>query len=173
MITAGLFGGLITGAMPGLTATMAVALLVPFTFTMNPTEGLIVLGAIYMSCIYGGSFSAILVNTPGTPSSIGTTFDGYPMAKKGEGERALLIATFASVIGTIVGILAWVSLLNVLGFVVSSVVFLTALTLIIDTHTITFNRAVFTLAIYSMVVMAVWAFFHMVLMVPLPVDYLM
>jgi len=105
MIIAGLFGGLLTGALPGLTATMAVALLVPFTFTMEPTEGLIVLGAIYMSSIYGGSFSAILVNTPGTPSSIGTTFDGYPMAKRGEGDRAVLIATFASVYGGIIGVL--------------------------------------------------------------------
>jgi putative tricarboxylic transport membrane protein len=104
MIIAGLFGGLISGALPGLTATMAVALLVPFTFAMNPTEGLIVLGAIYMACIYGGAFSAILVNTPGTPSSIGTTFDGYPMAKKGEGERAILIATFSSAYGGIIGV---------------------------------------------------------------------
>ncbi|HPX12264.1 MAG TPA: tripartite tricarboxylate transporter permease, partial [Syntrophales bacterium] len=105
MILAGLFGGLISGALPGLTATMAVALLVPFTFSMDPTEGLIVLGAIYMACIYGGAFSAILVNTPGTPSSIGTTFDGYPMAKKGEGERAILVATYASVYGGIVGVI--------------------------------------------------------------------
>jgi len=105
MILAGLFGGLISGALPGLTATMAVALLVPFTFSMDPTEGLIVLGAIYMACIYGGAFSAILVNTPGTPSSIGTTFDGYPMAKKGEGEKAILVATFASVYGGIVGVI--------------------------------------------------------------------
>jgi putative tricarboxylic transport membrane protein len=104
MIIAGLFGGLMAGALPGLTATMAVALLVPFTFTMNPTEGLIVLGAIYMACIYGGAFSAILVNTPGTPSSIGTTFDGFPMAKKGEGERAVLTATFASAYGGIIGV---------------------------------------------------------------------
>jgi putative tricarboxylic transport membrane protein len=104
MILAGLFGGLVSGALPGLTATMAVALLVPFTFSMDPTEGLIVLGAIYMACIYGGAFSAILVNTPGTPSSIGTTFDGYPMAKKGEGERAILVATYASVYGGIVGV---------------------------------------------------------------------
>ena len=105
LILAGLFGGLLTGSLPGLTATMAVALLVPFTFVMSPTEGLIVLGAIYMACIYGGAFSAILVNTPGTPSSIGTTFDGFPMAKRGEGERAVLIATFASVYGGIVGII--------------------------------------------------------------------
>ncbi|MFC1886420.1 tripartite tricarboxylate transporter permease [Thermodesulfobacteriota bacterium] len=105
MILAGLVGGLVTGSLPGLTATMEVALLVPFNFAMSSTEGLIVLGAIYMACIYGGAFSAILVNTPGTPSSIGTTFDGFPMAKRGEGERAGLIATFASVYGGIVGII--------------------------------------------------------------------
>jgi putative tricarboxylic transport membrane protein len=105
MIIAGLFGGLMTGALPGLTATMAVALLVPFTFAMSPTDGLILLGAIYMACIYGGSFSAILVNTPGTPSSIGTTFDGYPMALRGEGERAILVATYASVYGGIIGVI--------------------------------------------------------------------
>ncbi len=105
MIIAGLFGGLVAGALPGLTATMAVALLVPFTFAMNPVEGLIVLGAIYMACIYGGAYSAILVNTPGTPSSIGTTFDGYPMAQRGEGERAILIATFASVYGGVTGVM--------------------------------------------------------------------
>jgi putative tricarboxylic transport membrane protein len=105
MIIAGLFGGLIAGALPGLTATMAVALLVPFTFTMDPVEGLIILGAIYMASIYGGAFSAILMNTPGTPSSVGTTFDGYPMAKKGEGERAILTATFASVYGGVIGVI--------------------------------------------------------------------
>ena len=79
----------------------------------------------------------------------------------------------ACIFGSLVGIILWVSLLNVLGFVVSCVLFLTALTLFIDTHTLTFNRAVFTLAIYSVVVMAVWSFFHMVLMVPLPAGYFM
>ena len=72
--------GTVVGALPGLSATMAVAVLVPFTFTMDPAAGLIALGAIYTGAIYGGAFAAILVNTPGTPSSIATTFDGYPMA---------------------------------------------------------------------------------------------
>ena len=62
--------GMTMGAMPGLTATMAVALLVPFTYTMSPVAGLVGLGAIYQGAIYGGAFSAILINTPGTPSSI-------------------------------------------------------------------------------------------------------
>ncbi|MEW6049072.1 MAG: tripartite tricarboxylate transporter permease [Bacillota bacterium] len=97
--------GLIAGALPGISATMAVALLVPFTFTMDPTRGLIALGAIYMAAIYGGAFSAILINAPGTPSSIGTTFDGYPMARQGRGEQAIITATIASVTGGLIGVL--------------------------------------------------------------------
>ena len=105
LMIVGVTAGLSIGALPGLTATMAVALLVPMTFPLSPTEGLILLGALYMSAIYGGSFSAILVNTPGTPSSIGTAFDGYPMAKRGEGQRAVLISTFASAYGGIIGVI--------------------------------------------------------------------
>ncbi|MCB1528617.1 MAG: tripartite tricarboxylate transporter permease [Hyphomicrobiaceae bacterium] len=95
--------GTIIGALPGLSATMAVAVLVPFTFTMEPASGLIALGAIYTGAIYGGAYAAILVNTPGTPSSIATTFDGYPMAKRGDGGLAVSIATIASVVGGLVG----------------------------------------------------------------------
>ena len=103
---AGTLGGLIVGALPGLSATMACALMVPFTFTMPPLSGLATLGAIYMAAIYGGSFSAILVNAPGTPSSIGTCFDGYPMAKQGRGQEAIVAATVASVIGGLAGVVA-------------------------------------------------------------------
>ena len=95
--------GTVIGALPGLSATMAVAVLVPFTFTMDPASGLIALGAIYTGAIYGGSYAAILVNTPGTPSAIATTFDGYPMAKKGDGGLAVTLATLASVFGGLVG----------------------------------------------------------------------
>lgn len=95
--------GTVIGALPGLSATMAVAVLVPFTFTMAPASGLIALGAIYTGAIYGGAFAAILVNTPGTPSSIATTFDGYPMAKRGDGGLAVTLATLASVFGGLVG----------------------------------------------------------------------
>jgi putative tricarboxylic transport membrane protein len=95
--------GTVIGALPGLSATMAVAVLVPFTFTMDPAAGLIALGAIYTGAIYGGAFAAILVNTPGTPSSIATTFDGYPMARRGDGGLAVTLATIASVAGGLVG----------------------------------------------------------------------
>lgn len=95
--------GIIAGALPGFSATMAVALMVPFTFTMTPVSGLVTIGALYCASIFGGSFSAILLNTPGTPSSIGTTFDGYPMARQGRGLEALYTATFASCVGGLIG----------------------------------------------------------------------
>ena len=97
--------GTIIGALPGLSATMAIAILVPFTFGMDPASGLIMLGAIYTGAIYGGAYAAILVNTPGTPSAIATTFDGYPMARRGDGDLAMTLATLASVFGGIVGAL--------------------------------------------------------------------
>lgn len=104
LIVLGVGSGIIVGALPGLTATMAIALLVPFTFGMSPIHGLVLLGAIYSGAIYGGSFSAILINTPGTPSAIATTFDGFPMAQKGEAYRAIVTATISSVFGGIVGV---------------------------------------------------------------------
>ena len=87
--------GVMAGALPGFTTTIAIALMVPFTFTMEPISGLVTIGALYCATIFGGSFSAILLNTPGTPSSIGTTFDGYPMAKQGRGEEAIYTATLS------------------------------------------------------------------------------
>lgn len=100
---AGVVAGTAIGALPGLTATMAVAVLVPFTFALDPASALIALGAIYTGAIYGGAYSAILLNTPGTPSAIATTFDGYPMARAGRGDLALTVACLSSVIGGLVG----------------------------------------------------------------------
>ncbi len=102
----GVAAGTIIGSIPGLTATMAVAVLVPLTFTMTPDSALILMGAIYTGAIYGGAYAAILLNTPGTPSAIATTFDGYPMAKRGDGDLAVSVACLASVIGGLVGALA-------------------------------------------------------------------
>ncbi len=110
LVLAGTVAGMVTGSLPGLTATMGVALLVPFTYTMSPVAGLVTLGAIYMGCIYGGAFSAILINTPGTPSSIGTTFDGYPMACQGRGEEAVIGATMGSAVGGLFGVLTLIFL---------------------------------------------------------------
>ncbi|HDR15367.1 MAG TPA: C4-dicarboxylate ABC transporter permease [Desulfobacteraceae bacterium] len=105
IVFGGVSSGLFVGAMPGLTATMALAVLLPFTFTMPPLLGLVALGAIYMGAIYGGSFAAILVNTPGTPSSIATAFEGYPLSKQGRALEAISVATISSAIGGIAGVL--------------------------------------------------------------------
>ena len=100
---AGVVAGTVIGSLPGLTATMAVAVLVPITFTMPPASALILMGAIYTGAIYGGAYAAILLNTPGTPSAIATTFDGFPMAKRGDGDLAVTLACLASVVGGLVG----------------------------------------------------------------------
>jgi len=99
----GVIAGTVIGSLPGLTATMAVAVLVPITFSMEPGSALILMGAIYTGAIYGGAYSAILLNTPGTPSAIATTFDGFPMAKQGKGDLAITLACIASVTGGLVG----------------------------------------------------------------------
>lgn len=105
-LMAGSLGGLIIGVLPGLGPVFALSLFLPLTFSMPAVDALIFLGATYASCVYGGSISAILINTPGTPGSIATCFDGYPMAKKGEGGKALGIATTGSFVGGILGVLA-------------------------------------------------------------------
>ena len=99
----GLTGGIIIGALPGLSATMGVALMVPATFVMHPTSGLVMLGAIYAGAIYGGANSAILICTPGTPSSVATTFDGWPLTQKGQADVGLYTSLLSSAFGGIVG----------------------------------------------------------------------
>ncbi|HHY83811.1 MAG TPA: tripartite tricarboxylate transporter permease, partial [Clostridiales bacterium] len=94
--------GIAIGAMPGLTASMGVALLIPLTFGMPPAYGLVLLGSIYCGAIYGGSISAILLNVPGTPSSAATVLDGFPMTQRGEADKALKISTTASFTGGII-----------------------------------------------------------------------
>ena len=105
LMTSGIAVGIIVGALPGLTATMALALLVPFTFVMDASTSLMVLGGVYVGAIYGGCIAAILINTPGTPSSIATTFDGFPLTKKGMAEHALVAAAFSSGVGGVLGAL--------------------------------------------------------------------
>ncbi len=93
--------GIVFGAIPGLTATMGLALLVPFTFSMEPTSGLLMLAGIYVGAMYGDAIPAILINTPGTPAAIATTFDGFPLAQKGMAQHALVTAAFASCVGSV------------------------------------------------------------------------
>lgn len=96
-------GGILIGALPGLSATMGIALLAGLTYTMNQDMALIVLLGIYVGGIYGGSISATLIGIPGTGSAAATTLDGYPLAKKGLGREALSTVTIASFIGTLIG----------------------------------------------------------------------
>ena len=95
-------GGFAIGALPGLTATMGVAVLAPLTFKLPPEEGFIILIAIFVSAVQGGSISAILINTPGTPAAAATIFDGYPLAQKGQAGKAIGIAQIASFGGLLI-----------------------------------------------------------------------
>ncbi|WP_417583180.1 tripartite tricarboxylate transporter permease [Pelagibacterium sp.] len=96
--------GIIIGALPGLTATMGVALLVTLTYKMAPDQAILSLMAMYVGSIYGGSRSAILLAIPGTPASAATTLDGFPLAKMGRAGMAMGIATTSSALGTLVGV---------------------------------------------------------------------
>jgi putative tricarboxylic transport membrane protein len=104
LIFAGVVTGIVFGAIPGLTATMGVALCLPLTFSMTPIQGLSLLAGLYIGGISGGLISAILLRIPGTPSSIATTFEGGPMAQKGEAGRALSIGVFYSFLGTMLSL---------------------------------------------------------------------
>lgn len=101
--------GLIFGAIPGLTATLGVALILPLTFSLSPLQAMLVMGGVYIGGISGGLVSATLINMPGTPSSICTTFDAFPMAKHGKAAEALSIGVFCSFIG---GIFSWIVLVT-------------------------------------------------------------
>ena len=95
----GLLLGFLVGAFPGITATMAVALAAGFTMTLEPVQGLAVLLTIYVAANFGDRVPSILVNTPGTPASIATTLDGYPMAKQGKAGLALTVSALVSAVG--------------------------------------------------------------------------
>lgn len=98
--------GVLIGALPGLNPVMAIALLLPLTYSMDPLVALAMVAGIYNGSMYGGAIPAILLRIPGTPASIATTFDGYPMAQKGEAAKALKIACWSSAIGGIVSAIA-------------------------------------------------------------------
>ncbi|MFT6402455.1 MAG: putative tricarboxylic transport membrane protein [Pseudohongiellaceae bacterium] len=108
LIFAGTGAGIIIGAMPGLGSVLAITLALPLTFLLGPEPSIILLLGLYCGSVYGGSLSAIIINTPGTPQSAATLFDGYPMMQRGDGGLALGWATTGSTIG---GILATVVLI--------------------------------------------------------------
>ena len=105
MTLLGALGGVLLGAIPGMTATMGVALLIPFSFGMDLIPSIGLLLGIYCGGMYGGSISAILIHAPGTPSAAATLLDGYPMCQKGQAGKALSIAMFSSFCGGVLGAL--------------------------------------------------------------------
>jgi len=110
----GSVGGVIIGAIPGVGPAVAIAILLPATFSLDPIVGLTVLLGIYGSSMYGGAIPAILINTPGTAVNALTTYDGYPMTRRGEGRRALSLAYAASFFGGIFSVLCLILLSPVL-----------------------------------------------------------
>ena len=97
--------GIVIGVLPGLGATTGAALLLPFTLTMPPVHAIAVLATIYVSATFAGSITAILINTPGTSAAAATTFDGFPLAQKGQAGRALGIAVISSTFGGVVSVI--------------------------------------------------------------------
>lgn len=113
----GSIGGVIIGAIPGVGAAVAIAILLPATFSMEPIVGLTMLLGIYGSSMYGGAIPAILINTPGTAVNALTTYDGYPMTKRGQASRALSLAYSASFYGGVFAIICLMVLSPVLAMI--------------------------------------------------------
>jgi putative tricarboxylic transport membrane protein len=97
--------GVLIGVLPGLGGANGVAILLPLTFSMNPTSAIIMLSCIYWGALFGGAITSILFNIPGEPWSVATTFDGYPMAQKGQAAQALTAAFTSSFVGAIFAVL--------------------------------------------------------------------
>ena len=107
VILLGVLVGVTVGALPGLSSPMAVALLIPFTLTLDAIPAISMLAALYCAGTFGGSITAILINAPGAPPAVATAFDGYPMAKRGEAGRALGMAAVSSVTGGILSLVVF------------------------------------------------------------------
>ncbi|MFA6657821.1 MAG: tripartite tricarboxylate transporter permease, partial [Mesotoga sp.] len=105
LVFVGAFAGLIVGAMPGLSVTMATAILVSVTFTWAVNDAMALMMGVYVVGVFSGAISAILINIPGAPGSVATTLDGFPMTMKGQAKKALRVATFYSFFGTMFGLI--------------------------------------------------------------------
>ncbi|MDA3833795.1 MAG: tripartite tricarboxylate transporter permease, partial [Spirochaetales bacterium] len=104
----GVLVGIIFGSLPGLTATMTIAVFIPFTFGLGPIISFAFLLGLYTGAVYGGSISAILINIPGTPSAIATCLDGYPLSQQGRAGEAIGVSTVSSAIGGIISVIVLV-----------------------------------------------------------------
>ena len=108
LVIMGVLIGVIVGALPGLSSPLAIALLLPFTITLEPVSAICMMAALYCAGTFGGSITAILINAPGAPPAVATAFDGYPMAKRGEAGRALGLAAFSSVTGGLLSLVVFI-----------------------------------------------------------------
>jgi putative tricarboxylic transport membrane protein len=99
MVMIGCFFGTIIGMLPGLGPMTAIALMIPITYGFDPATGLILMAGVYYGAVFGGSTSSILLNAPGVPGTVATSFDGYPMAQQGKAGKALAIAAWSSFAG--------------------------------------------------------------------------
>ena len=97
--------GVLIGVLPGLGGANGIAILLPLTFSMNPTSAIIMLSCIYWGALFGGAITSILFNIPGEPWSVATTFDGHPMAQQGKAAQALTAAFTSSFVGALFAVL--------------------------------------------------------------------
>ncbi len=107
-VAIGVFAGIYVGAIPGLSVTMAASLLISMTYSWEVDAALAVMMGVWVGGVYGGSRAAILLNIPGAPAAVATTFDGYPLARKGEAGHAIAVSTIVSVFGGMLGLLVMV-----------------------------------------------------------------
>ncbi|WP_100012680.1 tripartite tricarboxylate transporter permease [Lentibacillus sediminis] len=114
-IALGMALGIFVGSMPGLSATMAIAILLPLTYSMDPANGISMLASLYMGGMYGGSILAILLRTPGTPAAAATVLDGYIMTENGQAGRALGISLISGLVGGVIGSIVLLSIAPFLG----------------------------------------------------------
>ena len=111
LMVVGVLLGILVGVLPGLGAPNGVSLLLPLTFSMDPVAAIILLTSMYWGALFGGSTTSILFNIPGEPSSVATTFDGYPMARLGRATEALTLAFISAAFGALFGV-ALITLLS-------------------------------------------------------------
>src|SRR3990167_7473412 len=105
LMVVGIVLGVIVGVLPGLGGANGVAILLPLTFSMSPTSAIIMLSCIYWGALFGGAITSILLNMPGEPWSVATTFDGYPMAQQGRAGEALTAAFTSSFVGALFAVI--------------------------------------------------------------------
>ena len=114
LVVLGLLVGIFLGALPGIGSSMAIVLALPFTYFLDVLPAIALLSTIYVGSAYGGSITAILFNTPGTPEAVATTFDGYPMSQQGKSKKALGLAISSSAFGGIFAVILMFSLASIL-----------------------------------------------------------